>query len=165
MTTTPRTWSSGETPTGATFNTEIRDQFNSIFDPWSSYTPIWTAASSNPNIGNGSIVGRYLKVGRTCDVTVLLTCGSTTTYGTGTHSISLPFAAASAGVVYLGLARLSGGSTWIGQTLTTASQTTMTPIFPVSSTNAAGGNMSNTQPETLNSSAVLRLQLRYQTAT
>ncbi|MGP3636207.1 hypothetical protein ACTU45_23090 [Streptomyces sp. 24-1644] len=98
MTTTPRTWFSGEVPTGATFNAEIRDQFNAIFDAWTPYTPSWTAVTTNPTLGNAVLIGRYMKVGRTCHVRVDLTMGSTTTYGSGGWALGLPFAASPTGV-------------------------------------------------------------------
>lgn len=97
MTTTPRTWASGEVPTGATFSTEVRDQFNSIFDAWTPYTPAWTGQTTNPVVGNGSLTGRYMKVGRTCHVQIDLVMGSTTTYGSGGWQMSVPFQAALTG--------------------------------------------------------------------
>ncbi len=35
-----------------------------VDDAWTSYTPIWTAASSNPFIGNGSSTGQYKLIGK-----------------------------------------------------------------------------------------------------
>ena len=31
---------------------------------WTSFTPTWTASTSNPAIGNGTLRGYYLKIGR-----------------------------------------------------------------------------------------------------
>jgi hypothetical protein len=56
-----------------------------------SYTPAWTAVTSNPTLGNGSIFGRYSKRGTFVDVSFELTIGSTTTLGTGAYFFSLPF--------------------------------------------------------------------------
>lgn len=84
MTSAPRTWSVGEVVTAAMLNTEVRDQFNSFFGAWSTYTPGWFAETgTNPTLGNGTITGRYLKVGRTVDWVVQLTWGSTTAAGSG----------------------------------------------------------------------------------
>lgn len=84
MTTTPRTWVVGETVSAALMNQEIRDQFNSFFGAWSSYTPGWFAETgTNPTLGNGTLTGRYLKVGRTVDWVVQLTWGSTSAAGSG----------------------------------------------------------------------------------
>jgi hypothetical protein len=57
---------------------------------WTVYTPSWTASITNPNIGNGTIVGRYKAIGKTVFVSVKITMGTTTTYGSGTWRISLP---------------------------------------------------------------------------
>lgn len=60
---------------------------------WTAYTPDWiNSGAVQPAIGNGSIVGRYRKVGRTVQFRVVITCGTTTTYGTagGQFSIGLP---------------------------------------------------------------------------
>lgn len=55
-----------------------------------TYTPTWTAASVNPAIGNGSIDGRYYKLGKLCFVSIKVVMGSTTTFGTGAWFFSLP---------------------------------------------------------------------------
>lgn len=57
---------------------------------WKSYTPTWSASVSNPAIGNGSILGFYRQVGDTIFGSIRLATGSTTTYGSGVYSFSLP---------------------------------------------------------------------------
>lgn len=52
------------------------------WDAWGTYTPAWTASAGAPAIGNGSITGRYKETGRTFHITITLTGGGTTTYGT-----------------------------------------------------------------------------------
>ncbi|MFS8200470.1 hypothetical protein ACLVWQ_17510 (plasmid) [Streptomyces sp. CWNU-52B] len=94
MTFTPRTWAVGEVVPAATMNTEIRDQFNSFFGAWTAYTPTWTTVTTPPSLGNGTLVGQYMKIGRTCHVVIMLTIGSTTTAGTGGWRFALPATAA-----------------------------------------------------------------------
>lgn len=60
---------------------------------WQTYTPIWAASTANPSIGNGSIRGRYMRLGKMVHVQAWVGPGSTTTFGTGFYSISLPIAA------------------------------------------------------------------------
>ncbi|MGW6566435.1 hypothetical protein [Streptomyces sp. NPDC054975] len=113
---TPRTWVVGEVVTAAYMNAEIRDQFNDVIAPWVSYTPSWTA-SSNPSIGNGSLAGRYKLIGKLCMAQIEIVMGTTTTFGTGTWNLSLPFTAASpastsANWVYLGSSRAHSATTW-----------------------------------------------------
>lgn len=67
-----------------------------------TYTPTWTGSVTNPAIGNGTLSGTYVKIGRLVHVDILMQTGSTTTYGSGVWSFSLPFTATStagAGVV------------------------------------------------------------------
>lgn len=61
---------------------------------WSNYTPSWTAASVNPAIGNGTITGRYIQIGKIVHFYAKLIMGSTSTYGTGQWYVSLPVQAA-----------------------------------------------------------------------
>ncbi|MFE2224781.1 hypothetical protein ACFXAH_24755 [Agrobacterium deltaense] len=162
MTTVPRTWASGETPTGAIFNTEIRDQWNSVLDAWTPYTPTWTA-STNPAIGaNGVLIGRYMKVGRTCYVRVDLTTGSTTTYGSGGWAIGLP-AAASATGVQIGVAHAFQSQRYAGQIVISPSAVSGQVFFPT--TAAIMSSASATVPFTWAAGAKLTLAFTYETAT
>jgi len=93
---TPRTWASSEVVTAAMMNVEVRDAFTGIQAAWTSYTPTWTGTTTNPVIGNGTISGRYMQVGKTIHYEVKITMGSTTTYGSGAYLFSLPVAARAA---------------------------------------------------------------------
>lgn len=59
---------------------------------WQSFSPTWTGSGSNPAIENGAITGSYTLIGKTCFFQINVVMGSTTTYGTGTWSFSLPIA-------------------------------------------------------------------------
>lgn len=155
----------GETVTAAMLNAEIRDQLNSIFDTWTTYTPAWTAATTNPVLGNGVLAGQYIKVGRTCTVTVTLTMGSTTTYGSGAYMLTLPVTAASATVSYLGAARLGAARIWLGHAVIPPGDNKATITFDSSATDTRGTNWTGSSPETLAASHVMRFSLTYQTAT
>lgn len=89
--TSPRTWVAGETLTAALLNVHVRDNLKAIGDAWTTYTPTWTAATSNPSIGNGSLVGRYVKAGRLVIFEISLVGGSTTNWGSGAYALTLPF--------------------------------------------------------------------------
>lgn len=58
---------------------------------WQDWTPVWTAATTNPSIGDGTLVGKYCVIGNTVHLIIGLVCGSTTTFGSGAWSFSLPF--------------------------------------------------------------------------
>lgn len=86
----PRTWFAGEDPPASVYNTDIRDNFKAIGDPWISYTPTWTAATTNPVIGNGTITGAYAAAGKLIFFRISIVGGSTTTWGTGVYSFTYP---------------------------------------------------------------------------
>lgn len=71
-------------------NTHIRDNLKAIGDAWTSYTPAWTASTTNPVIGNGTITGKKIEAGKLTLFRVRILMGTTTTYGSGTYSIGLP---------------------------------------------------------------------------
>ena len=58
-----------------------------------SFTPTWTAATTNPVLGNGTLEGKYMRTGKQCFAKYRLVAGSTTTFGSGEWIFSLPFAA------------------------------------------------------------------------
>lgn len=95
--TAPRTWTAGEVVDAAMMNAHVRDNLKAIGDPWTAYTPTWTATTTNPDIGNGTIVGHYIQAGNLVIFRAVITAGSTTTFGTGTYLISLPVTAGGAG--------------------------------------------------------------------
>jgi hypothetical protein len=77
---------------------------------WDTYTPSWTASSVNPAIGNGTISGRYFAIGKLVIAEIILTPGSTTTFGTGDYRLTVPTAAA-AGAPIIGVADAADAGT------------------------------------------------------
>lgn len=164
MTTTPRTWASGETPTGSDFNTEIRDQFGSMFDAWTPYTPVWSGATTNPVIGNGTLVGRHMKIGRSCHLRIEMLAGSTTTYGSGGWSLSLPFAAAAAGA-QIGIAHAHQSQRIQGAFTIAPAATAGLAFFPTTAVPATLSWVASTVPVTWASGGRLSIYAEYETAT
>jgi hypothetical protein len=64
--------------------------------PWTAYTPTWTAVTTNPTIGNGTLSGAYLKVGKTVHYRITIKFGSTTNVGSGGYFFTLPVAPSAA---------------------------------------------------------------------
>ncbi len=63
---------------------------------WTSYSPAWTTSGTDPAIGNGVIVGQYQRRGDFLVVRILITMGSTTTYGNATWLFGTPVLTTSA---------------------------------------------------------------------
>ena len=78
-----------------TTHQDVQDEITAIRAAWTAYTPTWTAATTNPTLGNGSIVGRYRQIGKTVTFSVALTIGSTTNIGQGAYGFGLPVASRS----------------------------------------------------------------------
>jgi hypothetical protein len=57
---------------------------------WATYSPSWASTGTTPVIGNGAIEGRYKQQGKVIHYEVLMTAGTTTTFGTGTWTFTLP---------------------------------------------------------------------------
>jgi hypothetical protein len=62
--------------------------------PWTTYTPVLTASTTNPVLGNGSSTGRYVNIGATIMGEIRIIAGTAGfSRGLGAYSISLPTAA------------------------------------------------------------------------
>ena len=76
-----------------TLATWLTDVIGAVLLPaWQAWTPTWTAATTNPNIGNGTLSGRYCQVGKLVHCQLYMLAGSTTTFGTGVWRFSYPVA-------------------------------------------------------------------------
>lgn len=90
---TPHDATAGAVLTAAQWDATVRDGFLA-FGPMSSYTPTWTAATTNPVVNNGTLNGWYTQVQKTVLFRIQVTFGSTTTIGSGAYRFSLPNTAA-----------------------------------------------------------------------
>lgn len=75
---------------GSTLNSLITELRTA--DPWTDYSPslAWTSSGTAPVLGNAVVVARYIQTGKLTIYTFRITFGTTSTYGTGTYSFSLP---------------------------------------------------------------------------
>ena len=102
---------------------------------WTSYTPTWAGSSTSPVIGDGSISASYTVIGDTCKVRLVTTMGSTTTYGSGYWTFTLPLTAAGTGFDNgMGIFYCNDGTSSSTQTVAFAYPiTTTTMVFDVAS--------------------------------
>lgn len=151
---TPRTWVPGLKVLAQHLNDEVKDLWEGLQSPWdtAAWVPgaagVWTAATTNPTIGNGTSVGQFQRYGRTCFFSGRILPGSSTTFGSGTYNIGLPVAAPGTNLV-LGSALLikSGGNFYVGVCYRTGTgfqvrfdgtTTGMSPTVPVTFANGDG---------------------------
>ena len=63
---------------------------SAFFSPWQTYAAEWRGTGSNPAINDGTIVGRFRRLGTRVEINVTVTCGSATTYGSGSYVVTMP---------------------------------------------------------------------------
>jgi len=125
-TTAVHDWSSGEKPTAALMDAQLRDLANSM-GAWGSYTP--ALSGTGWAIGNGTAVGYFSQTQKTVRFRGTLTFGSSSTFGGSQAYISYPVTTnANAQVPLLYVAAYdSSASTWYRLDYVHASTTTFTP--------------------------------------
>lgn len=137
---------------------------------WTSYTPTWTAGTTNPSLGNGTLIGRFQRVDRTINLQINLVAGSTTTYGSGVFSFALPARAADSGCTYIGNAHilLTTSSTFRygGQFVISPNATAASPSFPDATLTPATRHTlwNQTVPLTFASTGQMRITATYEAA-
>jgi hypothetical protein len=77
----------------AFWKSEVYDRWVDLAAAWTSYTPVWTGSTSNPSVGNGTLTGAYKRwdgTAKTVQFRILMAAGTSTTFGSGLWSFSLP---------------------------------------------------------------------------
>ena len=98
------------------------DAYENLTAVWTSFTPTWASFGTQPAIGNGTLSGKYTRVGNYVAFSIQLVPGSTTTFGTSEYTLTTPTSIAtntmcgaflednSAGLRYTGSARIDASS-------------------------------------------------------
>lgn len=119
---------------------------------WTQYVPVWSSTGAAPAIGNGSIVGRYRVMGKLLFLRIIITMGTTTTYGGIAWTISLPAGMTTHGTgnqLLPAIYEKTGGSIYMGLASIAQASTVMIPVvqaaagavsFPVAATPFAWAN-------------------------
>jgi len=143
--TAPATWTTGQVPTAANFNQQIRDNLNAAgnHEGWSTYAPVLTGSGSNPN--PSAKAAHYLRVGNLVVYAYVFTCG--TTVGSGTYSVSLPVNGNFVAHAFPGNGYLYDASGYDGRTFVhyTAASTDLATVTMITST---GGTVAHNAPFT-----------------
>ena len=100
-------FTAGHDPTAVELAT-WHDALLALSDVWSSYVPTWTGGS--PVIGNGTLAGAYVQVGKFIVFRINMVAGSTTTFGSGAWTLGLPVASNVATGQAIGKASLNDSS-------------------------------------------------------
>lgn len=80
----------GTAATGSAAKAARRDHVHST-GAWTSYSPTWASVGNpQPAIGNGTLTGRYLLIGKLLFIRIQLVAGTTTTFGNSEWSFTLP---------------------------------------------------------------------------
>lgn len=134
---------------------------------WTTYTPTWTGATSNPAIGNGVLTGAWTKIGKSITVRISMLPGSTTTFGSGAWFFALPETSAT-------VAPLGVNSPWVGPVYAldsgTANRIGIASIdsgaTTVTVTDDGGGDTwRSTMPHTWANGDYLVIEITYEAAT
>lgn len=99
-----------------------------------TFTPSWTSSGTQPSLGNGTIIGEERIIGDLVYLSINLTMGSTTTYGTGTYSFGLNTPAATMATIVAGGARCNAGGTTFYSGITSIGSNSTTVIVAGPST-------------------------------
>lgn len=141
--------------------TQVEADNLSIGSGWRSYTPTWAASGTAVSLGDGVIAGKYRRSGDWVTAAITLTMGSTTTFGTGTYSFTLPTPSANESITYhgSGLAVDVGGNRYVLTIEATNNSATLRCW--ADGTTAVLGQL---VPFTWAANDILQLQVEYQAA-
>jgi hypothetical protein len=134
---------------------------NTIAGSWDAYTP--TIGGTGWALGNGTITGRWKKIGRVVHVRVRVTFGTTSTYGGGALTISAPTAAQGVDVPGVCILNDTGTATYTGYVFINGS--TFQPFAQVTSAgHASVAVVISTVPFTWASTDYIELNITYESA-
>jgi hypothetical protein len=160
--TSTKKFQSADTPTSPTTAfTDLDFDLAATILSWQSYSPSWTATGTAPSLGSGVLSGDYVKLGQLIIFKLSLRMGSTTTYGTGTYSFSLPVTAHANDLLMMGSALLlDSGTEWKVAGVQKDTSTT----FKIYNEGNSGGGIGQTVPFTWADNDEIRVVGAYRAA-
>lgn len=136
------------------------DGRNILDGPSITYTPTFTTSATAPSLGNGSLTGQYSRHGSSVTVTVLLTVGSTTSFGTGDLRFGIPVIPAQGAVAASHGIGVVTDSSPLGRTLC-AVQVATGVNYAILLQSGVSGIVSGTSPYTLATGDTIRFTVTY----
>lgn len=143
----------------------LENHLNQEVGRFTSYTPTWGAFTTNPTIGNGTITGSYTQFGKLVIAEARLTAGSTSTFGAGTYTMTVPVAmnAVTTPAKQIGTAYLIDGDPGLhGYVMAVQQYDATTAVFVPNDTSNARWN--TTQPFVFDQYSEFRMLLTYEAA-
>lgn len=141
---------------------DVADLAFATADAWDPYTPV--LGGTGVAINNGTITGSYVQIGKTVHFTAKVVMGTTTSYGSGAWTITVPVTPLNKGRVPLNvlMADLSAGTLYQGlcYILNTATGT----LVRISATTGAQTAINATSPFTWASTDELVVSGTYEAA-
>lgn len=151
---TADTYTVGQTLGAASLN-KISGDLSVLGGPMTSYTSTWASSGTQPAIGNGSITSAAVLTNKMVDFRIAVVFGTSTTFGTGSYTLSLPATSVvthqfrALGWVYQGGVRYpidglflnSSTLNLIYQATAGSSDVSVTPTAPVTLTATAGNGI------------------------
>ncbi len=136
---------------------------------WSAYTPSWGSNGTAPVINNGSLTGRWTRIGRTIHVLISWLAGSTTTYGSGEWTFSLPTASAGIGSnakfwTGTALGINPGAAYWPGISQIESGASVVRMLSPTSAAGTTSSRWTPTVPQTWATNHQINVSIAYEAA-
>jgi hypothetical protein len=131
---------------------------------WIAYQTTWAASISPPSIGNGILRSFYRRSGSSCEVSIFLTFGSTSSGGTGNITFSLPFQSAMPVEEAFGFAKIYtafDGTNFVGWGLIAPGGAVVFVMMPINATDNRTAFMRNADATSLPNTGVPQIAGHY----
>ena len=122
-----------------------------------AYTPTWASTGTQPALGNGTLTAEYARDGEYIQYSVTLAPGSTTTFGTGIYTFTIPVTAAGSQIAVGSAYALESGV----QYFTGACSLSGTGAVTLWLGGTTGNNWGATTPWTLKNGDSVTASIRY----
>ena len=158
--TRPPLRTTGTLITASNWNTDLADNLQWLYDFTSinPYVPVLTASGAVPSLGNGSLAGRYARIGtKLVSFSMGFTAGSTTNFGSGQLQFTLPLAAADTSGVFAASFANAGVQNYVGSGFVIGPLTS----FAITFTGDTGAGVTATNPFTWGVNDTLRASCEY----